>query len=226
MRKIPGLLSLTAAAAALLALSSQGGAAPSLEGSGTPARQPRTVEPFEGIKLVGPIHLEFKIGPKLSVEISADDNLLAFVTTKVEKRALTVTLDHGRNKSLRTRSTIRAIITAPSLTGLALAGPAEAVVTGLSADQFSLAVSGPGEAVVSGAVKRFNAAVQGPGEIEARGLIAGSATVAVEGTGEIELHAVDSVTAAISGTGEIDIYGKPPKVTRVVDGKGEVRVHP
>lgn len=214
------------ATAALLALSTSGFAGPTVTGSGNASRQSRTVDEFKSIKLAGDIDLEFRVAPKISVELIADDNLLPRVTTEVKKNTLEIYLDTKSGESVQTKTQIRAVITAPSLSGLAVFGTGEAVVSGISGDQFAVAISGSGSAKISGAAKRVNAAIKGSGDIEAKGLSAGTATAAISGSGDIELSVKDSISAAISGSGDIHVYGKPGNVTRVVNGSGEIRVHP
>jgi Putative auto-transporter adhesin, head GIN domain len=224
LRSLLPLSAAVTATAALLALSSSGFAGPTVTGSGTSAKQSRSVDEFQSIKLNGSIDLEFRIAPKVSVELIADDNLLPRITTEVKNKALTIALETRDGESIQTRTPIRAVVTAPSLTGLAILGSGDAVATGISGDQLSIAISGSGSAKVSGSAKRVNAAVKGSGDIEAKDLISTSATMAIQGSGDISLHVKSSLTAAISGSGDINVYGKPPSVTRVVDGTGEVRL--
>lgn len=231
------LLSLPAFAAALLALSSVTSAGPSstapaaggtgavTTGSGKAASELRTVDEFDSIKLHGPLALELRVGPKMQVQIHGDDNLLRYVTTKVKKRTLTIEIEARPKESLRPRTTLRAVITTPSLAGLAVRGPGEASLSGAFAGSLSLAVQGPGTIRASGSAKSIQAAVQGPGEILAKDLVTESGTVAVQGTGEIQVHTSASITAAISGTGDVHVYGKPANVSRIVDGMGSVEIH-
>lgn len=198
---------------------------PAPSGSGKAASELRTVAAFESIKLSGAIDLELRIGPQLRVEISADDNLLRYVTTKVKNKTLTVELDRSPGESIRTKAPMRAVITAPSVTAVAVLGSGDAVVSGVTGDQFTMAVSGSGSVRASGTAKRVQAAINGSGEISSKDLTAGSATVAVHGSGTISVHAKDAITAAISGSGDVEVYGKPANVTRIVDGSGEVRLH-
>lgn len=215
---LAGLLVATAAAGTSWA-------EPTIAGSGKAASELRTVASFESIKLSGAIDLELRIGPQLRVEIKADDNLLRYVTTKVKNKTLTVELDRNPGESIQSRVPMRAVITAPSVTAVAVLGSGDAVVTGVAGDQFTMAVSGSGSVRASGAAKRVQAAIDGSGEISSKDVTSGSATVAIHGSGTISVHAANSVTAAISGSGDVDVYGRPANVTRVVDGSGAVRLH-
>lgn len=224
--------SASAAAPALLAgllataaLAGPSWAEPTISGSGKAASELRTVAAFESIKLSGAIDLELRIGPQLRVEIKADDNLLRYVTTKVKNKTLTVELDRNPGESIQTKAPMRAVITAPSVSAIAVLGSGDAVVSGVAGDQFTMAVSGSGSIRASGAAKRVQAAINGSGEISSKDVTSGTATVAIHGSGDISVHAADAVTAAISGSGDVEIYGKPANVTRVVDGSGEVRMH-
>jgi hypothetical protein len=127
--------------------------------------------------------------------------------------------------SLRPRTPLRAVVTAPSLRALAVRGPGQATASGAFGDSFSVAVKGPGSARVSGSARRVQAAVSGPGEIFAKDLSARDATVALQGDGGITVHASESITAAVSGDGDVHVYGKPARVSRIVDGAGSVELH-
>ena len=220
------LLSSALVAGLLITAATLGSSAaePTRSGSGKAATEVRTVAAFESIKLSGAIDLELRIGPQLHVEISADDNLLRYVTTKVKNKTLTVELDRNPGESIQSKAPMRAVITAPSVTAVAVLGSGDAVVSGVTGDQFTMAVSGSGSVRASGAAKRVQAAIDGSGEISSKDVTASSATVAIHGSGTISVHAKDAVTAAISGSGDVEVYGKPANVTRVVDGSGEVRL--
>lgn len=225
-----GLGSAAGAAACLAALAfsfggvTESSAGAAITGSGKAGSEQRTVASFESIKLSGAVDLELRIGPQLRVEIVADDNLLRYVTTTVKNKTLTVELDRKPGDSIEARGPMKAIISAPSISAVAVLGSGDAVVTGVSGEQFTMAVSGSGSVKASGKAKRVQVAVDGSGDIFAKDLTAASATVALHGSGDISVFASESITAALSGSGDIDVYGKPGNVTRVVDGSGDVRL--
>lgn len=217
-----------AACAAVAALSfgaiAESRAGAGITGSGKAGSELRTVSSFEAIKLAGAVDLELRIGPQLRVEVIADDNLLRYVTTTVKNKTLTVELARQPGEAIETRSPMKAIITAPMVSAVAVLGSGDAMVTGVTGEQFTMAVSGSGSVRASGKAKRVQAAVDGSGDVRAKELTASSATVAIHGSGDVSVFASESITAAISGSGDVDVYGKPGNVTRVVDGSGEVRL--
>src|SRR3712207_4936830 len=61
---------------------------PIVEGSGRTSRAVRAAAAFTAIEVEGPTALEVTVGPRESLEIVADDNLLEMITTDVEGGSL------------------------------------------------------------------------------------------------------------------------------------------
>jgi hypothetical protein len=66
--------------------------------------------------------------------------------------------------------------------------------------------------------------VEGSGEVDAGALVAQRAAVSVSGSGDVVVHATESLDASIQGSGDIAYRGNPATVTRDVAGSGDV--HP
>jgi hypothetical protein len=212
------------AASATLVVVGIAGAAPSdtLHGSGKAASAVRTVAAFRAIELDGSIDLEFRAGAAQRVEIVADDNLLPYVTTTVKDGSLRIAT---ANRSMSTRTEMRAIVTAPELGALAIRGSGDAKVSGLSGKSFALSVRGSGEVDVAGRTDAVAVKVSGSGDVDAKELVARSAAIDVDGSGDVEVHATQVVAININGAGEVDVYGKPKSVVRKVNGSGSIEVH-
>ncbi|HEY1836845.1 MAG TPA: DUF2807 domain-containing protein [Rhizomicrobium sp.] len=87
-----------------------------------------------------------------------------------------------------------------------------------------LAISGGGQMeVASGfpAQNKVSVAVRGGGEIDALNISASSADAAVQGGGQIHIHAEHALTAAVNGGGQI-LYAGNPSVTSAINGGGQV----
>jgi Putative auto-transporter adhesin, head GIN domain len=218
---------LSAATAALFALASTIAVSHAdvvVTGSGKLATQARTVAAFTSIEIVSSIKLEFRIGPKVSVEITADDNLLRYLTTVVRKDTLMFDVVEQPGLSIHTRSPMRAVVTAPKLSALSIDGSGDATLSGLSGARFAIAVNGSGNVRVAGTAKTVQITVEGSGDVDAKDLIASSAAVAIEGSGQVSVHASASIAATITGSGDIDVYGQPTNVSRYVEGSGKIRL--
>ena len=87
------LAHLVAPALLCLSLLPQAGQAASANGSGRSATETRSVGDFQAVRLSGSMDLQVRQGTTASVQVTADDNLLALLETVVESSAHGPTLD-------------------------------------------------------------------------------------------------------------------------------------
>jgi hypothetical protein len=100
---------------------------------------------------------------------------------------------------------LKALVTAPDLTSIAISGTGAMKVTGITNDRLSISVPGTGE-------------------VAAKELAAKDATVEISGTGSATLRATQSLDATITGTGSIDVHGRPARVKKAVTGLGSIHI--
>lgn len=89
----------------------------------------------------------------------------------------------------------------------------------------SLAVEGGGHIATRAGFTpqpELSAAIRGGGQIDARTVQAGTVAAAINGGGDIFVHARQALTAAIKGGGLIGYAGRP-QVTSAISGGGAVR---
>jgi hypothetical protein len=189
-----------------------------LRGSGRAATQARVLPAFRELELAGSNIVNVRVGGKQSVTVHGDDNLLRYVTTKVDGGRLAI----GQSRSFATRSPMSVAVTVPSLNALALSGSGILTVEGVQGGSLRIRLPGSGLLTASGAVDRLDAVVAGSGQLRLGQLVARDATAAVAGSGEIELQATHSLDALVSGSGAILYGGNPGKVTRNVTGSGAI----
>lgn len=112
-------------------------------------------------------------------------------------------------------------ITGPRFTG-AVGGSGTLAIGQLETEEASLSVTGSGDLDASGTARTVSLDITGSGEIHAAGLIGNSASVSIEGSGDVDLTVLEQAAIAITGSGEVDISG--PGVCSVTrTGSGEVR---
>jgi putative autotransporter adhesin-like protein len=216
---LPAAVILAAATATAGEPTSSGSA--TIKGSGKPATTQRTVPAFRAIALTGPIDLDFRLGPTQSIELSADDNVLPLITTTVRESSLTIALNA---KSISPRTPLRATITAPTITALALRGTGNAVLSGLKSSSFALSLEGSGSVKATGAVSTLSISLTGSGNIEAKLLHSSTASIDLEGSGNATLHATGTVAVNLNGSGNITIHGRPKSVAQSVHGTGRLSI--
>jgi hypothetical protein len=216
---------------------------PAIEGSGNVVTEARDVSGFNAVAIGGAGVLTITVGSEEALTVTADDNLLEHIETKVEEGRLTI----GRTREawrldLRPSAPIRYDLTVVELEAIAVSGAGSVVADSLSAETFSVAlsgaadleigrleaqtfsvaISGAGDVTVAGRVGVQSIAVSGAGEYHGDALWSERAECSVSGSGDVTVWAESEVTAGVSGSGTVSYYGEP-RVEKDVSGSGSVR---
>jgi hypothetical protein len=218
MRMIRPLALVALAAAAALVL-----AAGLVNADSRSAGATRSVPEFHAIDLAGTLEVEVTAGKPVSVELTGDADLLDKVITTVKNGVLVIDTKfpphdrHGHHH-------LKALVTAPDLTSIAISGTGAMKVTGIANDRLSISVPGTGSVTAAGSTGALHVVVDGTGEVAAKQLAAKDTTVEVSGTGSATLRATQSLDATITGTGSIDVHGHPARVKKAVTGLGSIHI--
>jgi hypothetical protein len=188
------------------------------EGSGIAATEVRTVAPFTSVELAGSNRVSIRVGPEQRIEVHADDNLVAMVTTEVRDGALVID-DTG---DLRARSPMSVEITVPALDRVTLRGSGNLAIRDVGAEDLTVELPGSGTIQMSGTAVRLDVVLEGSGVLDLDALLAGTATVVLSGSGSIGLSVSEALDATISGSGTISYGGDPDRVTQTVTGSGAI----
>jgi hypothetical protein len=209
-------------------------------GSGSTRTESRAVASFNRIALSSIGNLEVRQGPKESLSITAEDNVLPALLSDVEGGELKLSTRADAN--LQVTKEVRYLVTVKDLRALTLAGAGRATLidlrsdalaltlsgsggmtlTHLEARSLTLALSGQGSVTASGRAARQEISVSGMGTYNARELTSDEAILVLSGTGSIQVSVQRTLDATISGVGDI-VYHGSPKVNRRVSGVGQVR---
>lgn len=188
------------------------------------ATQPRTVPAFHGVDLAGVLTIEVALGKPASVTVTGDADLVDQVSTTVKDGVLVInTPEHRRDPHRRNRH-LRAIVTAPDLSSLAITGTGTIKAAGIANDRLAIDVPGTGTLTVSGSTGALNIRLGGTGEVTGKDLAAKDLVVDIDGTGSARLNATRSVEARITGTGSLNVHGHPSQVKKTVTGTGAVHI--
>lgn len=189
------------------------------QGSGRLVRQARQVPPFTRIATGDAMDVEVVIGPRLSVEIEADDNLLAQFVTKVEAGTLTV-------ESTGSYSTDRAPIvrvTMPSLAALDLSGSGDGNVRALAGGRLAVTIRGSGDITAAGRLSELDVVISGSGDADLAALDAERVNIAINGSGDADVGSPHSLSATVNGSGDIEYSGSPAILRQDVNGSGSIK---
>jgi hypothetical protein len=192
---------------------------PAGTGSGAAATQTRSLPPFTGVELAGDNNVVVRVGPRQSVVVHADSNLLTRVTTRVRSGTLVIGTTPG---NLNAKSPMFVVVNVPSLDGLTLQGAGNIAATGIDEPRLTVALPGSGNIDATGAATRLDVTISGQGTAALRGLTARHATAALTGDGTIMVTATNSLAARVSGSGTILYEGNPAHVAQRVTGSGTI----
>ena len=214
-----------------------------VRGSGSLVTETRDVSGFNAVSLGGQGVLTITVGEKESLTITADDNLLPYIETKVEHRGLSIgPAREARRTEFRPSAPIRYDLTVVDLTAVAVSGAASVRAEALTAEDFniavngaadveigrleagtfSVAISGCGDVTVAGEADALAIAISGSGVYRGGDLMSRSATCAISGSGDVTVWAEDELDIGVSGSGAVAYYGEP-SVRQDVSGSGSVR---
>lgn len=210
--EVLGLALLLAGASACMVSSS------GVAGSGVAASDVRQVPAFTAVALEGSFTVEIEVGPARSVRVEADDNIVSRITTEVSGEVLTI----SSNGSFSTARPIKVSVATPELAAVEHAGSGSMHVRGIHAERFTAGLRGSGTVELAGRADALVASVDGSGSLAATELVTVSATVALAGSGDAEVHASQKVVANVSGSGTVRYAGGARDVTQNVQGSGRV----
>jgi putative autotransporter adhesin-like protein len=211
-----------------------------IKGSGNVISEPRPVSGYSEVSLSGVGTLLIAQNDAESLTIEGEDNLVAEITTRVDKGRLLIGVKQQNAILQPTRPLVYHLsvkqLNAISLSGAgnmqadSLAAPAFALevsgvgnvnITSLNADSLRVALSGAGNATLGGKAVRQAIGISGIGSYNGENMAGEQATASTSGAGSIAVRASRTLDAHISGIGSIRYWGSP-QVTQQVSGIGSV----
>lgn len=180
--------------------------------------------------------LELRQAHRAQVVARAEDHVLAALQVRTEGR--TLVLDAG---SYRTRHPVVVQIAFETLRSLRVAGSGLVSLAAIRSEQFELLLDGSGsfrgeslnlgrlrvdsrgsdDATLVGQTRLLDLSLTGSGNVLAHGLVSGSASVVIGGSGDAELNVRQRLEARLDGSGSLRLKGRPVVVRRG-EGSGEL----
>ena len=211
-------------------------------GEGPVVTETRSVGSFTGISFETAGKVNFTIGPKLPVELTAQRNILDVLQTNIVNGVLHI--DFKDNVRVKDYEEIIVNITAPSADYLRLSGSGDMnvhgvlatngltmilsgsgniyVQTAIIADKIKAKVSGSGSiSVLNGSAINEDVDISGSGNVELGGVTAQNATTHTSGSGDVKLSVSKNLDVHISGSGSVYYHGNPVISTHI-SGSGRV----
>lgn len=190
-----------------------------IEGSGNIITESRELSGFTSVALEGFGRLEIDQTGTESVTITADDNILPYLTTTVRGQKLIISVKD--NVTFTNVPELVYNVTVQSLENLELNGAGEIVITNLDGDTFKVNLDGGGSITVSGDVTRQEVELNGLGIYDGEALVSREAVVNQNGAGSAVVNVSDTLDVTIDGVGSVEYLGDPT-VTQELNGLGSV----
>jgi Putative auto-transporter adhesin, head GIN domain len=203
-----------------VACDGQIGALEIVKGSGNVVTENRDVSEFTAVSLQGVGELFVDQTGTESLAITADDNLLPYIKTRVSGDKLIISVE--KNTTFSNVSELTYHVTVVNLDELELDGFGQLTADNLNGETLSVQLDGAGSITVSGEVDRQTVEINGAGGYDAADLKSQEATVTHNGAGLAVVQVSDQLDATINGIGTVEYIGDP-QVTKDVSGLGSVR---
>ena len=206
-------------ALALLAVGSVVTACSATAGSGQLATQSRQVSGFTSVELTGVGELSIDQTGTESLTVSAEDNLLPLLTSRVDGD--TLILGKKPNTRIVTTKPITYTVTMRDITGLAVSGSGTINAPKLSTAALRVEISGSGVITTAGTTNDQNLEISGSGRYLADGLTSKTTTAEISGSGTANVVASETLDVKISGSGTLT-YSGSPQISQTVSGSGRL----
>jgi hypothetical protein len=182
----------------------------------------RKVSAFDSVEVRGAAKIEIGVGPKQSLTIEAEPKVLAELSTEVNGSTLIIDRkDHWwqgwDNKA------VKITITVPQMKSFVLGGAGDVSIQGYAGGTSSVSISGTGNIKAKGKLDELNVNLNGAGNVDFADVEANNVTVAVNGTGAVNVRAAHVLNAAVNGVGSINYYGSPTQLHTAVNGVGAIK---
>ncbi|UKO98733.1 GIN domain-containing protein [Nostoc sp. UHCC 0870] len=191
-----------------------------LRGSGIIKTESREVGRFSSIysKSVGKVTIQ-QTG-KESLTITADNNILPLLESRVADNILYLTI--AKDVNMNPSQPIEFVVEVKSLESLNIDGVGSIEVKGIQGKRLSVSLDGVGSIAIAGSVDVLDLDISGVGSFQGEGLKTKQATVRHMGVGSVVVNVSQQLDATVSGVGSIEYIGSP-QVRESGRGLGSVK---
>lgn len=206
------------------------------QGSGNVVKETRPVSGFDRVSLAGLGDVVLTQGDEESLEIEAEDNVIANIKTEVRGGTLYITYERKSllpTKPVRFFLTMREVRAIESLgmtnlrsdridtdqLDITISGTGNIDILRLNAGTISTIISGAGNFEAEGTVGDQKVTLSGAGNYNGEDLQSERSTVTITGLGKVTTWATKELDVTISGSGGVDYYGSP-EIRKNISGIG------
>jgi len=193
------------------------------KGSGVIKEESRAVSNFSQLTLSLPAIITLSQGTTESLTITADDNILPLLSTRVVNNELVVEGD--RNRGFSTTKEIKIRVTVKSLNSVKIKGSGDVFSDQFKGDKLDIAIEGSGDVKFKEIhADQLRIAITGSGDVAIGNVESQSVESKIQGSGDIRLGALRAgqVSITLNGSGDVSAGGSADKVAIEISGSGDV----
>ncbi len=209
-----------------------------IDGNGDVKNENRAVSSFNKIDISGGFEVVLNQGEDEKLELTADENLMEFIETKVKNNTLYISSKKpiGNAKSLKVYVTSFDVdeIDASGAIKLSnkgtfqlenleidISGAAD-INLNLDVENLSMELSGASESTLAGNANNFEIEISGAGELQAKKLKTRNTSIDISGAGSAIVFAKKTLKVEVSGAGSVQYKGNP-KIEKDISGAGSIK---
>jgi hypothetical protein len=193
-------------------------------GSGRVATETRPLAPFSALEVDGPLRVRILPTVSTSIEVTAEDNVLALVRSEVTDDRLRLSLVSG---PLTTNHGIVVLVPAPPrLRAIEADGAARIEAEAVDLDTLDTQLSGASSAELSGRADRHELRLAGASHCRASGLLSRRVSATLSGASSARVSASESLVVEASGVSSLEYLGEPVLTTQLSGNSSVRRVGP
>lgn len=210
-----------------------------VRGSGNVITQNRRVSGFDKVELSGVGTLIIEQGTTESLEITAQENLMPYLKSRVMGGKLNLGVEDFVNiqptadivyrlqvidlSSIETSGLgdVESASLAANSLRVQISGSGKVTIENLQARELKIEVSGLGDIRLTGSVVEQRVELSGAGTYNAGELESKSADISISGSGNAVIWAKEKLNTEISGMGTVEYYGSPV-IDSEISGAGKL----
>jgi hypothetical protein len=191
-----------------------------VRGSGIVKTESREVPGFSSISFKSVGRVKVQQTGKESLTISAEDNILPLLESRVKDRILYLSI--ANDSSFDPTKPIEFVLEVKSLESLNIDGVGSIEAKGIQGKRLSVSLDGVGSMAIAGSADVLDLTLSGVGSFKGEELKTKQATVRNSGVGSAVVNVSDQLDADLSGVGSVEYVGSP-QVRKSGRGLGDVK---
>jgi Putative auto-transporter adhesin, head GIN domain len=191
-----------------------------IRGSGPVKTQSRPIAEFSSISFKSEGRVTVQQTGKESLTISAEENLLPLLESRVTDRMLY--LGTVNNTDIDPTKPIEFVVEVKNLEGLNMTGVGSIEAKGVQGKRLVVSLTGVGDMTIAGSADVLDLTLSGVGSYRGEAFKTKQAIVRSSGVGSVVVNVSEQLDASVSGVGSVEYVGSP-QVQKSGRGVGTVK---